>query len=105
LPNREELESLQEDLIAATPLPHVLVETLRLIPKTASPMHVLRTAVSMLGTLDHEADLNMPEANRRKAIELTARLPVIVAKYHRLRQGLPIVPPSPKFNTAANFLY
>ena len=68
-------------------------------------MHVLRTGVSLLGALDPEADLNTPEANRRKAVQLVAQMPSIVAKWHRVRQGLEIVPPSPKFNTGANFLY
>ena len=105
LPNRKELEQLQGELIAARPLPKAVVDMLRLLPKEAPPMHVLRTAVSMLGTLDSEADLNTPEANRRKALQLVAQFPVIVAKFHRIRQGLPIVQPSAKLNSAANFLY
>jgi citrate synthase len=105
LPNRRELEALREELIAARPLPHAVVEALKLMPRQAKPMHVLRTAVSMLGALDPNADLNTPEENRRKAIQLTAQLPVIVAKFHRIRQGLPVVPPSPKLGSAANFLY
>src|ERR1019366_7066106 len=68
-------------------------------------MHVLRTAVSMLGTLDPDADLNTPQANRRKAVQLVAQLPVITAYFHRIRSGKPPVAPSPKLNSAANFLY
>src|SRR5213593_1570587 len=52
LPNREELQSLQDELKAARPLPHAVVEMLKLMPKTAAPMNVLRTGVSMLGALD-----------------------------------------------------
>lgn len=105
LPNRKELQALQNELIAARPLPIAVVDMLKSLPKDSKPMHVLRTTVSMLGALDPEADLNTPEANRRKAIQLTAQLPVIIAKFHRIRQGKPIVPPSAKLNTAANFLY
>ncbi len=105
LPNRTELQNLQGDLIGARPLPHVLVEMLKSLPKNAPPMHVLRTAVSLLGTLDPDAELNTPEANKRKALKLTAQFPVIVAYYHRLRSGKPLVAPSPKLNTGANFLY
>ncbi len=105
LPNRAELQALQDELIAARPLPHAVVEMLKLLPKNAAPMNVLRTGVSMLGALDPEAELNTPEANRQKAIQLTAQLPVIVAKFHRIRNGLPLVAPSPKYNTGANFLY
>jgi citrate synthase len=105
LPNRKELEQLEGELIAARPLPKAVVDLLHLVPKNAPPMHVLRTAVSMLGTLDPEADLNTPQANRRKAVQLVAQVPVIIAKFHRIRSGKETVPPSPKLNSAANFLY
>ncbi|HUK82123.1 MAG TPA: citrate synthase [Verrucomicrobiae bacterium] len=105
LPNRQELDTLQDDMKAARMLPHAVVEMMKTLPKDAPPMHVLRTAVSMLGALDPEADLNTPEANRRKATQLVAQLPGIVAKWHRIRQGLAIVQPSPKYQTAGNFLY
>src|SRR5437773_3766778 len=105
LPNRKELETLQDELKASRMLPHAVVEMLKTLPKDAPPMHVLRTAVSMLGALDPEADLNTPEANRRRAGQLVAQLPGIVAKWHRIRQGLPIVQPSPHYQTAANFLH
>jgi 2-methylcitrate synthase len=106
LPNRKELEQLEGELIASRPLPKAVVDLLRLVPKDAPPMHVLRTAVSMLGTLDPEADLNTPEANRRKAMQLVAQFPAMIAKFHRIRQGLPIVPPSAQLkSSAANFLY
>src|SRR5277367_6795464 len=89
LPNRKELEQLEGELIGARPLPKAVVDLLHLVPKDAPPMHVLRTAVSMLGTLDPEADLNTPLANRRKAMQLVAQFPGMVAKFHRIRQGLP----------------
>jgi citrate synthase len=105
LPNRKELEQLEGELIAARPLPKAVVDLLHLVPRNAPPMHVLRTAVSMLGTLDPDADLNTPQANRRKAVQLVAQLPVITAYFHRIRSGKPPVAPSPKLNSAANFLY
>jgi citrate synthase len=59
----------------------------------------------MLGTLDPDADLNTPQANHRKAVQVTAQLPVITAYFHRIRSGKEPVAPSPKLNAAANFLY
>jgi citrate synthase len=105
LPKRAELEALQNELKMARMLPNAAVEMMKLLPKHAPPMHVLRTAVSMLGALDREADVNTPEANRQRAVQLVAQLPAIVAKWHRIRQDRPIVAPSPKYNTAGNFLY
>lgn len=105
LPKRDELESLEGELIAARPLPKPVVDMLQLLPKNAPPMHVLRTGVSMLGALDPDADLNTPEANHRKAVRLTAQLPVLMAYFHRIRNGQKPVAPSPKLQTGANFLY
>lgn len=46
-----------------------------------------------------------PEANYRKAVKLTALLPVIVAAIDRTRKGLEIIEPKPELSIAANFLY
>jgi citrate synthase len=105
LPTRKELQQLQGELIAARPLPKAVVDMLRLLPRNAPPMHVLRTAVSMLGALDPDADLNTPPVNRRKALQLVAQVPVIIAQFHRIRSGKEPVAPSPTLNSAANFLY
>ncbi len=105
LPNRAELQKLQADLIAARPLPPAVIDLLKLVPKNAPPMNVIRTAVSMLGACDPESETNTPEANRRKAVRVTAQLPVLTAAFHRIRNKLPPVAPSPKLNSAANFLY
>jgi citrate synthase len=60
---------------------------LRTFPKDADPMAALRTAVSALGMFDPEADDNSDEANRRKAIRLTAKIPTIIAAFDRIRKG------------------
>ena len=45
-------------------------------------MAALRTAISLLGLLDSEADTMNPEANYRKAIRLQAKVPGLVAAVH-----------------------
>jgi citrate synthase len=61
--------------------------------------------VSFLGLEDPEANDNSEEANRRKSIRMTARIPTIIAAYDRVRNGLEPVDPRPGLSTAANFLY
>ena len=53
----------------------------------ASPMDVLRTAVSMLSLYDPEAKDMSPEANQRKAGKLMSQTSMIVAGLRRLRTG------------------
>lgn len=54
LPNKAELESFKKELIAARSLPKELKEVLKLLPKDAHPMDIMRTACSTLGCLEPE---------------------------------------------------
>ena len=51
-------------------------------------MAALRTAVSLLGLFDEEADQMDAEANYRKAMRLQAKMPALVAAFSRIRKGL-----------------
>src|ERR1700721_420232 len=73
---------------AANPgLPPAVVDFLKTVPQ-ASPMDVLRTAVSMLGIYDPETPDMTPDANDRKALRLMAQTATIVTTFDRLRKGL-----------------
>src|SRR6266853_1462442 len=76
----------------------------RRLPKTATPMEVLRTAVSALSFYDSEAEKIDHDANVRKSIRLTSQLAMIVAGYDRIRKGKTVVDPDPSLSHAANFL-
>ena len=52
LPNRPQLEELSSQLRAERELPKGVVDFIKSAPKTANPMDVMRTAVSMLGLYD-----------------------------------------------------
>src|SRR5699024_5608354 len=69
------------------------------------PMAALRTAISLLGVFDEEADIMNPEANKRKAIRLQAQVATVVAAFSRIRQGKDPVKPNLDYNYSENFLY
>jgi citrate synthase len=71
----------------------------------AEPMSALRTGVSTLGLADPDRDDNGPEATRRKAIRLIAKLPTLVAAFDRVRSGSDPIAPREDLGHAANFLY
>ncbi len=104
LPKKGELEQIRKDLVAARELPGQVVDFLRSVPNGVS-MDVLRTAVSMLGIYDPEAQDMSAEANHRKAVRLMSHTAAIVTTFDRLRKGNPIVPPDPGLGFSANFLY
>jgi len=105
LPNRAQLEEVKEQLQFSRTLPDPIGEILHLLPKTSTPMDVLRTIISALATVDPTPDDKSPAANRRRAIQLTAVIPTIVATWDRLRNGKEPVAPLPDCDHATNFLY
>ncbi len=105
LPSGAELDSLKRELAAERVLGPDPESLLRAVPGDANPMAVLRTAVSAMALHDPEADDNSEEANRRKALRITAKMPTIIAAYDRIRKGKDPIQPREELSTAANFLY
>lgn len=104
LPKRAELDDLNKKLAAERQMDPYIYELMRQIPKTATPMAVLRTAVSALSFYDKEAEAMDHDSNVRKAIRLTSQLAMIVAGYDRIRKHKTVTPPDPSLSHAANFL-
>jgi citrate synthase len=104
LPTRAELAELQREIRAEYDLPEAVWESIRAVPRTAHPMHMLRTLVSSLSLHDPEADDGSVEANRRKSIRMLAKTPTIVANFDRHRKGKPFVRPDASLGLAGNFL-
>ncbi|MBI2094915.1 MAG: citrate synthase [Candidatus Omnitrophica bacterium] len=107
LPKADELADFKRKVAAERELPRGVLDLIRLAPKEANPMTVLRTAVSCLALFDPEADDKSPEANVRKAFRLIAKVPLIVAAFERVRKGWEILPAKQEasVSTAENFLY
>lgn len=105
LPNQEELDELNSKLQNERSLPDPVIDYLENTTKSAEPMAVLRTAVSMLSDFhDREADTT-EEFRINKAISITAKMPTIIAAYDRARNGKDIIDPLDDQSTAFNFLY
>jgi citrate synthase len=105
LPTRDQLDGLMAQFYAERVLPpEVLRQIVEFMPSWDS-MESLRTAVSAISGYDPGGLVHVREEDQKRAISLTARMPAIIAAYHRARQKLPPVPPSHDLSTAANFLY
>jgi len=105
LPNRAELDALTSTLRANRNLPQGIIDFLKASPKDAGPMDVIRTGVSMLGLYDQRGEHQNRELNEERALAIVAKIPIIVAGFHRCRQGLEIVEPRDDLSEAAHFLY
>jgi citrate synthase len=105
LPNELQLREFSAQLALARSIDQRIVDMLRQFPASATPMEVLRTAVSALSFYDADEKDNTHDANVRKAYNLTAQIAMIVAIYDRLRKGLEVVPPDRSLSHAGNFLW
>ncbi len=105
LPTSAELEAFTKELAAARKLPVEVINLLKSVPKTATPMEVLRTAVSLLSIYDADEKDSSHAANVRKSFRLTAQIAMIVAVFDRIRKGKSIVEADPALSHAGNFLW
>ena len=105
LPTQSQLEEVKTQLCANRALPGRIIDLMRLLPVTTSPMDVLRTTVSALSAFDSDLQDKSAEANYRRAIRLTAMFPSIVTSWEHIRNGREPLAPLPDNTHAANFLY
>src|SRR5580658_7319470 len=105
LPDQSALRDFSSRLAQAREIDPRIVEMLRGFPTSAMPMEVLRTAVSALSFYDADEKDNTHDANVRKAFNITAQMPMIVAIYDRIRKGKEIIPPDRSLSHAGNFLW
>ncbi len=105
LPNRMQLDSLTTALRAERELPQGVIDFLTSAPKTAAPIDIMRTAVSMLGCYPTgRHDLAVSE-NLANAIKLVSQIGIVAAYFHRARQGLSLPPIRKDLSEAGHFLW
>ena len=105
LPNQRELEKLTTALRAERELPQGVINFITAAPKTAAPIDIMRTVVSMLGCYPTvRPDLDMGE-NEAIAIKLVAQIGMVAAYFHRARHGKPLPPVRKDLGEAAHFLW
>jgi citrate synthase len=105
LPDIKQLEAFSWQVVEAREVPGFLYESFHKWPREAHPMDVLQASIPMLAIADPDLSLETREANVQKAIRLIARLPGIVAAWHRIRRGLEPLSADDHLSHAANFLW
>ncbi len=105
LPSKVELEELSSEIRMNYDAPSEVIEAMKLFPKDADPMDVLRTAVSSLDFYDKDGHGTDRDHAMKAAIKLTAQIGTISAAWDRIRNGKDIVAPDKSLGIADNFLY
>jgi 2-methylcitrate synthase/citrate synthase II len=105
LPTEEQLSGFTARERAGRALDPVLKAIIDALPTDAHPMDVCRTAASVMGARHPLAEHSSPGVNMKKAIDLWAAMPAVVAYDQRRRHGLDVVEPRDDLGYSANFLW
>jgi citrate synthase len=105
LPNKQELAEFRSNIISEMTLPELTLRSLECTPKHCHPMEILRTEISRLSQFDVDEKDNSEQANKKRAIQLIAKFPTLVAALYRSRNNRQPLAPQPEFGFAENFLY
>ncbi len=105
LPTVRQLKEFSDLRASQRNLPSAIVEALKKIPNTAQSMDVLQAFIPLLTDFDSGKHKNTKDANLKRAIQLIALLPTVVALWDRTRRKLQPIEPKIELSRAANFLY
>jgi citrate synthase len=104
LPTKGELADFTAKIRSLYTLPDGFIDRIRAVPPSAEPMHVMRTLISMLSYYDPTPNDIKPASVREKALNMLAKGPTILAAFHRIRRGMPVIPPDTSLGLSENFL-
>lgn len=105
LPNQEQLDAFQHDLVHHRRLKYKLIDLMKTLPETGHPMDALMAAVGALGMFYPHINILDPQERYGATVRLIAKLPTIVAAWARMRRGDRDILPNDELGHAANFLY
>jgi citrate synthase len=105
LPSNDALTSFTNDIVRDREISDYVYACFEKLPKDGNPMDVLQASIPLLAMDDPDLMDDSREANLRMAIRLIARMPTLVSAWHRIRQGLKLLPSDDSLSHAANFLW
>jgi citrate synthase len=105
LPTQRELAAFDHDLRHHRRIKYKLIDLIKCLPETGHPMDALQAGVAAMGMFYPARDVTNAQSNWDSVVRLIAKLPTIVASFHRLRHGDAPIMPRDDLGHAANFYY
>jgi citrate synthase len=105
LPTQRELADFDDQLRHHRRIKYKLKDLIKCLPETGHPMDALQASVAAMGMFYPARDVTNAKSNWDSAIRLIAKLPTVVAAFHRLRAGDEAISPRDDLDHAANFYY
>ncbi|HEX7878935.1 MAG TPA: citrate synthase [Candidatus Eisenbacteria bacterium] len=111
LPTKAQLEIFEKSLKDHRSLQPAVIDVFKSLPVGGHPMHALEVATAATGMyfanipFHAQSDPHVQQYHYEAAVRLIAKLPTMVAAWHRVRQGLDPIAPRTDLDHSANFLY
>lgn len=105
LPTRDQLTEFDRQLRQHRRIKYKLKDLVKTLPETGHPMDALQAGVAALGMFYPAKDVSDPKKNWVSVLRILAKMPTIVAAFHRLRHGDEAIQPRDDLDHAANFYY
>jgi citrate synthase len=105
LPTQRELAAFDHELRHHRRIKYKLIDLIKCLPETGHPMDALQAGVAALGMFYPARDVQNAKSNWDSVVRLIAKLPTIVAAFHRLRHGDAPITPRDDLDHASNFYY
>src|SRR6516164_6909396 len=105
LPTQRELAGFDDQLRHHRRLKYKIVDLIKCLPETGHPMDALQASIAAMGMFYPARDVSNARSNWDSAVRLIAKMPTVVAAFHRLRFGDDAIPPRDDLDHASNFYY
>jgi citrate synthase len=105
LPTQRELAEFDHRLRHHRRIKYKLKDLIKCLPETGHPMYALQAAVAAMGMFYPARDVTNAQSNWESCIRLIAKMPTVVAAFHRVRYGDEPIQPRDDLDHAANFYY
>ena len=105
LPTQKQLADFDDQLRHHRRIKFRLADLIRCLPETGHPMYALQAAVAAMGMFYPSRDVMNAQNNWESVIRLIAKLPTVVAAFHRIRYGDEPIKPRDDLDHSANFYW
>lgn len=105
LPDDEQFADFLSIISEEQQLPFIVQHVFEMLPVHNPPLDVLRLGIGLLSLTDSQPHENLLHAGHSQTIRLLARVPLLIAAWHRTRNGLPWLEPKPELSYVANIYY
>ena len=105
LPTQRELADFDDKLRHHRRIKYKLLDLIKCLPETGHPMDALQASVAAMGMFYPSRDVGNAQSNWESVVRLIAKMPTVVAAFHRLRFGDDAIPPRDDLDHAGNFYW